>query len=845
MAMPISPSLREEVKLREAENAWKPTRLKGSDIDVEEAKTESLAKKVRSVLNKLTLQKFDTLVSQVRALNIDTKERMERVINLVFEKAIKEPIFSAEYALMCKELAMMQVSGTDPSDSTTANFRKLIITRCQHEFQKESDNGDMRETKAKEIEECTDPEKKKELILFCEEEERRIRMKSVGNIRFIGELFKQGMLKKNIMLFCINHLLQFRDENNLECLCILLTTVGKRLESKDELNEYFIQIQGIANDKGPGKINFRVCFMLQDVIDLRANKWVPRRDDSNPKTMDQIQKEAETERLDAQLNIPLNTPRKDDRNVDRRRNRGMAGSSEDGGWSQPVRSRASYSCDTSKLKTKPPLMDDLQLGNRNTYTMWNKNIPSVGSTKMQNKFSALENISSFDQEKRNPLQLSGSKSMGPRECGRTDYKSAYDGRSSRNGSSYQLSSSGSLTREGIPPLDSGRSQSVTMPPQSKPAPQPTSISNKPEKSFDELQKIVHMFVEEYITEGNGEYVVLEIKQHFSTSQLPAVVREIVNEVLDKSVNARESVSKLLSFLITKKSITLNDFRKGFGEVLESVDDLIIDIPKILSYFAEILVNLVIDETHPLAELPITLASLRSTGQSGKLVGELFSKMATICGPSEFLVEKWFRSKLQISYLINGERENIDEIIKNYKLQSLAEKKFTSFEQIHDHLVKLMKTSNNIVDDVVTWAKNNISDKVLEPKFIRVLMTAILEVSTVCNKQRHDFKPEIFQGLQTLIHRFVDANEKLELQCLFAAQSFANKLEFPPGLLLNIFDKLCEDNVISFESFISWETNDDAAEREGKAVALKALTCFFTSLKDAEEVSEEETSAQVR
>lgn len=78
-------------------------------------------------------------------------------------------------------------------------------------------------------------------------------------------------------------------------------------------------MQSIANDKG--RINSRVRFMLKDVIDLRANKWVPRRDDSNPKTMDQIQREAETERLDAQLNVPLNTPRKDDRNVDRRRNR--------------------------------------------------------------------------------------------------------------------------------------------------------------------------------------------------------------------------------------------------------------------------------------------------------------------------------------------------------------------------------------------------------------------------------------------------------------------------------------------------------------------------------------------
>ncbi|KAJ9596731.1 hypothetical protein L9F63_012237 [Diploptera punctata] len=39
-----------------------------------------------------------------------------------------------------------------------------------------------------------------------------------------------------------------------------------------------------------GEVSSRVRFMLQDVIELRQNKWVPRRDDSNPKTMDQIQK---------------------------------------------------------------------------------------------------------------------------------------------------------------------------------------------------------------------------------------------------------------------------------------------------------------------------------------------------------------------------------------------------------------------------------------------------------------------------------------------------------------------------------------------------------------------------
>lgn len=82
----MSLSLKEDVKLRETENAWKPTRLKAIGLTEEETKTEALYKRVRSVLNKLTPQKFNTLVDQVRTLSIDTLQRLQGVINLVFEK---------------------------------------------------------------------------------------------------------------------------------------------------------------------------------------------------------------------------------------------------------------------------------------------------------------------------------------------------------------------------------------------------------------------------------------------------------------------------------------------------------------------------------------------------------------------------------------------------------------------------------------------------------------------------------------------------------------------------------------------------------------------------------------
>ncbi|XP_024939403.1 eukaryotic translation initiation factor 4 gamma 1 isoform X9 [Cephus cinctus] len=841
----VSLSLREDVKLRETENAWRPARLKSGDIAEEDGKTEDLYKRVRGVLNKLTPEKFDKLVGQVRSLPIDTQEKLQGVIDLVFEKAVDEPSFSVAYALMCKELGMMEVNGGDKKtlsgrQESSGNFRKLIITRCQMEFEKNSADESARVQKLKEIEECTDPDKKKELQATFEEEERRIRVKSVGNIRFIGELFKQSMLTSKIMHTCIQHLLSQPDEESLECLCKLLTTVGKGLESKGPsyLSPYFEQMRKIANQKGPGKVSSRVRFMLQDVIDLRANKWVPRRDDSNPKTIDQIQKEAESERLDMQLNnTPLNTPRKDDRNNDRKRNRAIGGSVEDG-WSQPIsRTRQPYSVETSKLKNKPPPMDDLQLGSRNVY-MWKNPVP-ISKTITPNKYACLD---TSDQDKqRMPLQLSGSRSTGPREYGRTDYKSSYEGRSSRNGN-YQMSRSGSSSRENSL-LDGSRSQSISMPPPTiKAAPQPaTPSSNKPPMSEEKFIKILSSILEEYVSEYNVEYTVQEIRENFDSSFLAKFVSESINIVLEKSTAARERVSKLFSQLILQNVLPLTLFRSGFSKVLELADDLIIDIPKIWTYFAELFSQVVEEGAHPLSEMKLTLATLRSQGHAGKLMGELLAKLSRDKGP-KWVSDKWDQSGLKWSDIVDESRENVDAIIKDYKLEFLTgdcksleagSGSQLTMEQIHEQLRNLMK--ENSFDEICSWITANVGDRAKEPQFIRVLVTAILEVSIEQNRR---INMETFKELETLIQRYVDANDKLELQCLFAIQAYIHKIEHPSGVLLQIISALSDQSILSCESFIAWENDKTPSEFEGKAVAMKSLTSFFTALKEADDSGEE-------
>lgn len=111
------------------------------------------------------------------------------------------------------------------------------------------------------------------------------------HLRFIGELFNQKFLTENILHNCLYTLSRADDEDNLQCFCILILTTGKELDTdkaKPRMGQYFKYMEKIVQEK---KVSARVRFMVQDVIDLRKCKWIPRRD-NNPKTLPQIHKEA-------------------------------------------------------------------------------------------------------------------------------------------------------------------------------------------------------------------------------------------------------------------------------------------------------------------------------------------------------------------------------------------------------------------------------------------------------------------------------------------------------------------------------------------------------------------------
>merc|ERR1711937_548215 len=103
---------------------------------------------------------------------------------------------------------------------STKKFRRLLLERCQAEFER-----DHSQTIA-ELESLDEEARERKLS--------KIRKQYIGHMFFIGALYKQGLLKENIMHHCVQELFgdpSEPDSEKLECLAKLLTSIGKKLDA--------------------------------------------------------------------------------------------------------------------------------------------------------------------------------------------------------------------------------------------------------------------------------------------------------------------------------------------------------------------------------------------------------------------------------------------------------------------------------------------------------------------------------------------------------------------------------------------------------------------------------------
>ncbi|PJF16854.1 hypothetical protein PSACC_03344 [Paramicrosporidium saccamoebae] len=284
----------ETVLSNRAEDAWKRANDMALDEDL------VLLREMKQILNKLTEEKFEKLTDQILEMSILKPAVMTGVIDMLFDKAVEEPRYAPLYARLCLSIARHEVEqqkkdlSAEEQEKANSIFRKHLVTKCQIEYQAKraytSQRLEMLMAKAMaeagESEESVEEssEKKGETKPttvsgeLTEDDYAMIKTKRrvLGNMKFIGELYMVGLIPPKIMHTVIQELLTDivnPEEEEVESVCRLIPTIGAMLDTPESSSYWAKYIERLRGLSVNTKLPTRVRFMLQDLLELRANGW--------------------------------------------------------------------------------------------------------------------------------------------------------------------------------------------------------------------------------------------------------------------------------------------------------------------------------------------------------------------------------------------------------------------------------------------------------------------------------------------------------------------------------------------------------------------------------------------
>ncbi|KAG1110455.1 hypothetical protein G6F42_015328 [Rhizopus arrhizus] len=303
------------VPLEKSKNRWVPTVVAtdgaaATVADKPEAQAADLVsqdviiRKIKGLLNKLTLERFDSISDQIweyakQSEKEDNGQSLRTVIQLIFDKACDEPNFASMWAQLCRKMYdvisldsnIKDVNILDKNKEPVAGgalYRKYLLNRCQQEFEKgwKSDLPKLDESSAE--------------VMMTDEyyAAAKAKRQGLGLVQFIGELFKRQMLTDRVMTECLMRLCadpsQPEDEET-ETMCKMLTTMGKAFDSSGRKNKEWLDIyfERMNEMYRSTTLSSRVKFMILDVFDLRKSKWTLKRGNQPaPTTIAQIHEQA-------------------------------------------------------------------------------------------------------------------------------------------------------------------------------------------------------------------------------------------------------------------------------------------------------------------------------------------------------------------------------------------------------------------------------------------------------------------------------------------------------------------------------------------------------------------------
>lgn len=273
------PKTEEEEKISSKAKLYK-MKLTGT---VEEQ--EKIKRSIKSIMNKVLPTNINKLREQLLETGKQSVNNLIVLVQCIFEKACSEVKYTEMYANLCKYLrgefegfGFVELE-KDQNYVKKNLFKYELLERCEMVFKQEAVE-DYTGLSAEEIKSKMESNKKRTL----------------GNFRFIGELFKVGLISERIVLQCVNELVSKDnlDEGKLEGACILLSTGRssfERTKLQKDTESIFKTLQEILSKE---ILSSKIKFKIMDLIDERNNKWKTNFKEE-VKTIQEIHKEFEQE----------------------------------------------------------------------------------------------------------------------------------------------------------------------------------------------------------------------------------------------------------------------------------------------------------------------------------------------------------------------------------------------------------------------------------------------------------------------------------------------------------------------------------------------------------------------
>uniref|UniRef100_A0A8C5CN64 Eukaryotic translation initiation factor 4 gamma 1 n=2 Tax=Gadus morhua TaxID=8049 RepID=A0A8C5CN64_GADMO len=371
---------------------------------------------------------------------------------------------------------------------------------------------------------------------------------------------------------------------------------------------------------------------------------------------------------------------------------------------------------------------------------------------------------------------------------------------------------------------------------STPTPLPVPTVTKPALTEEEVEKKSTAIIEEYVQINDLKEALQCVQEMASTDLLFVFVRNGLESTLERSTLARERMGLLLQRLVQNSTLPPQQYYKGLQEILEAAEDMSIDVPHIWQYLAQLLAPMLHEGGIPMAPLFREITKpLIPLGQAGVLLVHILLVLCKAMSHKK-VGAMWQEAGLSWKDFLPADQD-INKFVteKNVEFTLVQEAEAAgpgalSPAQLSQGLEQLLKDKADN-QSILDWVEANLDEEQTSSnEFVRALMTCVCRSAIYESPNKVEAKQ--MGRLAEVLQKYLNTEHK-ELQALYALQALMVELEQPANLLRMFFDALYDEDVIKEETFDKWGSSKDPAEQQGKGVALKSVTNFFTWLREAD------------